>query len=358
MFRIHDIEGLARTGNFKVDKTKFETPIIWFGTPPTGVPRVWKFFNVSGIMTNAYFILKYGLEKFEKDKKNIHDFLGTKSPITIDSGGFLFLTKTHNMKFLSPEKVLEVYQSLKPNIGVTLDYPLNPKESKIKRRKKQMITLYNTKKIIELHKARNPIILPVIHGFDKNEVNWFINKLNNINDFEFYGVGSFVPFSKGIGGSIYNVVDIIIEIKKRLPDKPLHVFGIGGTTTMHLMFLAGADSIDSMSWRLKAGYGAIQLPGIGDRFIRPRKDRTTLSKEERKLLEKCDCPVCKEHDIYELDDSFQLRAIHNAWVFQKEVEMAKEMIEEQKYIKFVEERTKKTRFANVFQYIKRKISNK
>ena len=52
---------------------------------------------------------------------------------------------------------------------------------------------------------------------------------------------------------------------------------------MHLMFALGVDSLDSIGWRLKAGYGAVQLPGFGDRFTgdKLRKKRTLLKDDGR-----------------------------------------------------------------------------
>jgi len=104
---------------------------------------------------------------------------------------------------------------------------------------------------------------------------------------------------------------------------------------MHLMFALGVDSLDSIGWRLKAGYGAVQLPGLGDRFTgtRHRKSRTLLiddGKAKEALLE-CRCPVCCEYTTLEerlqaLDSSFNNRALHNAWVFVREVNAFRERV--------------------------------
>jgi len=98
---------------------------------------------------------------------------------------------------------------------------------------------------------------------------------------------------------------------------------------MHLMFALGVDSLDSIGWRLKAGYGAVQLPGLGDRFTgdKRRKNRTLLKDDEKAkiaLLE-CECPVCAKHRSLEkrllaLERSFGNRALHNAWVYVQEVQ--------------------------------------
>lgn len=93
------------------------------------------------------------------------------------------------------------------------------------------------------------------------------------------------------------MINAISIIRKEFPDSFLHVFGVGSVSTMHLMFSLGVDSVDSMSWRMKAAYGAIQLPGIGDRFISPKNSRKKLMEEH--LLSKCECPICVNKSLKE-----------------------------------------------------------
>jgi queuine/archaeosine tRNA-ribosyltransferase len=120
---------------------------------------------------------------------------------------------------------------------------------------------------------------------------------------------------------------------------------------MHLMFYTGADSVDSSGWRTKAAYGAIQLPGTPDRYISKRKkhkDYPKLTKEEKRMLDDCRCPACKRYSVDSLMRSFQLRALHNAWVFQREVELARKLIAENTYEKYVEKILQKTQLRQAF----------
>ena len=125
-------------------------------------------------------------------------------------------------------------------------------------------------------------------------------------------MGSLVPSLynvKGVGG-ILNVVKVISEVRKQIPDARLHIFGTGGTLTMHLMFYAGADSLDSSAWRTKAAFGAIQMPGMGDRWVTKairKKPYPQLSREERMALENCRCPSCKKHGFKGLQTKFLYR---------------------------------------------------
>ncbi|MEM3433315.1 MAG: hypothetical protein QXP27_03965 [Candidatus Methanomethyliaceae archaeon] len=140
----------------------------------------------------------------------------------------------------------------------------------------------------------------------------------------------------------------------------MHVFGVGGTTTMHLMFALGVDSLDSVGWRLKAGYGAIQLPGLGDRFTGThcRKGRTLLLEDEgaKEALAECQCPVCRECKTLEsrliaLERSFNNRALHNAWVFVNEANAFRHQVETGCVESFISQRLQHSPLKNLLHWI-------
>jgi queuine/archaeosine tRNA-ribosyltransferase len=106
--------------------------------------------------------------------------------------------------------------------------------------------------------------------------------------------------------------------------KSLHVFGVGGTATLHLTALLGINSVDSSGWRNRAARGIIQLPGSGERLVadlgnwRGRQP----SRNEWKCLRACGCPACRAYGIKGLKASkmhgFCCRATHNLWVLLEE----------------------------------------
>jgi len=332
---------------------KTKAPFLWFSQLINGLPKPWKYFEIDGLMVNAYEILQKYHTNLMVSEKGIHKYLVFDGPIAMDSGGFLFMKK--KILDVHPQKILELYEASKPDFGVILDHPLEPNLSNDERKRRQLKTLENTRYMVKSRNGHNPQLIPVIHGHSIRTISWYISKLNEIIEFGTYGIGSLVPSvfnSKGIGG-IYNVVKIVSFIKKLLPDKRIHVFGVGGTLTMHLMFYVGADSIDSSGWRTKAAFGAIQLPGVGDRYITTRKKHKKyrdLSRGEKEILDDCGCPACKHYSLEDLRKSFELRALHNAWVFQKEVRTARKLIGKNDYEDYVEEVLTNTPFSNVFKY--------
>lgn len=90
------------------------------------------------------------------------------------------------------------------------------------------------------------------------------------------------------------VLDALVHVRETFADKEVHVFGIGGTATLHLAALLGVDSVDPTGWRNRAARGIVQLPGSGDRMVaelgswRGRR----LTSQEREMLLSCPCPAC------------------------------------------------------------------
>lgn len=325
-----------------------------FYTHTLGLPRLWEHFPVSGIMVNAYEILSKSKSKSKSIiEKGIHKYLNYEGIIAMDSGGFQ-LMKNGKIE-ITVDSILDIYDS-KPDVGVVLDYPLSPKCDRNTSLMRMKETLKNTEQMVRKieEKNKDTIIMPVIHGHDYDTVRWYIREINKIGDFEIYGIGSLVPYAvnaKERKGGIYNVVRIVSLVRKLLPDKLIHVFGIGSSITMHLMFLAGANSVDSSAWRTKAAYGAIQLPGIGDRYISEKnKNRTKLKQYELKKLEECKCPACKS-GVDGLKNSFQLRAIHNAWVYNAELQKIRKL-ERNEYKKYALRIIRHSRFCDALSVIR------
>ena len=121
-----------------------------------------------------------------------------------------------------------------------------------------------------------------------------------------------------------SILDALRQVRRTFAGKDLHLFGVGGTATLHLAALLGIDSADSSGWRNRAARGIVQLPGSGDRMVadlgswRGRKP----SPEEWERLTACPCPACRYAGVDGLKSSgvsgFSNRAAHNLWVLLEE----------------------------------------
>lgn len=114
------------------------------------------------------------------------------------------------------------------------------------------------------------------------------------------------------------------QVRTAFAGKDLHVFGIGGTATLHLAAILGIDSADSSGWRNRAARGIVQLPGGGDRTVNKlgswRGRRPDACEWER--LRSCQCPACQAHGVGGLTANelfgFSNRAVHNLWILLEE----------------------------------------
>jgi hypothetical protein len=143
----------------------------------------------------------------------------------------------------------------------------------------------------------------------------------------------------GVGGIVPNllrmpkampyreVLRVVAETRAAFPSKQLHLFGVGGTATLHLAALLGMDSADSSGWRNRAARGLIQLPGTGDRLVADlgRWRGREPSPSEWKRIAACECPACRLGGVVGLTaggkDGFRHRATHNLWVLLHEAEL-------------------------------------
>ena len=178
-------------------------------------------------------------------------------------------------------------------------------------------------------------------------------------------IGGIVPnllrAPKAMSGQ--KILDKVYQVKETFEDKKLHLFGVGGTSTLHVAALLGMDSVDSVGWRTRAARGLIQLPGIGDRSIadlgnwKVREPNT----EELKLLEDCQCPACQEQGIggLKIDRTigFCNRATHNLWTLLEENRMIQEHLKAGTYAEWYKDHLHNTIYRPLIEQLVEKHLN-
>ena len=340
----------ARAGVFTVNGYKIETPVLWLGHNFGGgsVP-IWLHdqVDVPCLSVNACQILrKSGLTKSVGDS-GIHNYLKYDGPIMMDSGGFLF--QKHEKITVHPQEISRLYAVAGIDIGVVLDHPLSPSSSAFENNKRWALTLRHTETMASTFGSYT--FMPVLHGYTLGRLERACQQIRSVvGTPAAVGLGSLVPLMKGNyprkgfsyvrkgtanGNHLTFIGDALELVRDEFPDSLLHVFGIGGISTVLAIFALGADSVDSVAWRLKSAFGAIQLPGVSDRFLSPRphsrRVRRVLKGEELNLLAKCNCPVCSRfsHLGWQkrcLDTNFKARTVHNALSSRREVRSFREAV--------------------------------
>ena len=356
----------ARGGKLTIGNKTIETPVLWLGHVINANPEPWTKFHMENLIVNAHDILKRPNACEKICKKGIHKYLNFDGLIMMDSGGFLFQKKEELN--IDPSTILELYEKAKPDIGVVLDHPLDPMQSDNINKKRWESTLKNTEYMIDNN--GKIALMPVLHGYNFKDLRNACEEIKKINDDpQLVGLGSLVPLIFNTKGAsrfdnrLKFVIDAIKLIRQEFPNALLHTFGVGSAKTMHLMYSLGVDSLDSTGWRIKAAYGTIQLPGVGDRHPVSRNNgRPCLSYKEKKILELCECPSCQNRTIDEriklLNEDFKSRALHNAWVFTKEQNYFRKSLEEGTTKSFTKKRLNKGIFSKPFQYILEQKENK
>ncbi len=129
-----------------------------------------------------------------------------------------------------------------------------------------------------------------------------------------------------------DLLAVLEQVRSEFPHKELHVFGIGGTATLHIARLLGMDSVDSSGWRNRAARGLVQLPGCGDRMVKNLGNwRGRLPNEEEwAILRRCQCPACAQFGLKGLKSKgllgFCNRATHNLHILLSEAEWIEKRI--------------------------------
>jgi len=293
--------GLAQISVREINKKKVEFPIQWF-TWYTGKPKPWKFTKCEGVFVNAYNLTveQTKATREEISQKGLRRYLQVSQdkPIFIDSGGFQYLRRG-----VMPDlhDILEFQMNSKPDLVAVVDYPFSPKASTEEKLLKMERTLQSIEffaKFASEYKT-TIVIVPVVHAHDEKFLEKIVGVVASIEerydiDFPVYALGSMVYIvSATITASFaryYRLIDIVLKARKLLPDKVLHVFGVGSPNIMYLLMYLGVDSIETFGW---AGHGihySTYVAGEGTKALADRK--RSLDSEFDWNKYSCECKVC------------------------------------------------------------------
>ena len=230
----------------------------------------------------------------------------------VDSGGFQAMRRGVG---LSVERVAEAFRDIEAVYYIMLDEPpphgIGGWESA-----RRNLALFE-----ELYaRLEDRTIVPVVHHYDIGALEWLIDK--------YLGYGARIL---ALGGSVPGLLNrakrkaatlLYIAITRRLWPHHLHVLGAGSPVMRCLLSMIGADTADTATWRAKAAYGKIIIPGAGERYVGKRRIRygpLYARRDELELLERflrrtgfplIDGPGSLES----LLATFRGRALVNAWI--------------------------------------------
>jgi queuine/archaeosine tRNA-ribosyltransferase len=280
---------------------------VALGTPLKARPRPWEYFKVPALMVNAYEIIKDEDLRREIQARGLHEFLNHDGIIFLDSGGYQAMKKGIDIKI---EDLIHVYKLARSDFYFSLDYPsYTPKNSKIKIAK----TIANYEKLCEALEN----VIPIVHPNINRALTEF--EAYSKHSPQYIAIGGLVPLmltTKGFLNGRKTAIDLIAKLRM-LHEGKLHIMGLGAPTVLPIIEILNCDSTDSASWRLKAAHGKIMLPNGGERYISFKGAKfgvVPLNDHEIEFIEKLHSPIFKEYSWEDIQRSFEVRALFNAWI--------------------------------------------
>jgi len=234
--------------------------------------------------------------------------------IWVDSGGYQIMIKGENIGI---EEVATRYKSIDAEYYMSLDIPIS--DPSMATPKLVEININNYLKLTKLIPEKK--IIPVVHLYPSKLLIQAVEEYISLgNDIIAYG-GIVPPLLRKTRLRLKSLIGFLI-LKKAFPGVKFHVLGIGSYLMIRIMEALGAYSIDTSSWRVKAAFGHIIIPGLGERHVSNRniKFRTPKAKKDEldtlyDALKKTGFPYIDE--FYLLLKKFHGRALINAWVITK-----------------------------------------
>ncbi|MEM6254274.1 MAG: hypothetical protein AAF821_15255 [Cyanobacteria bacterium P01_D01_bin.156] len=296
-------------------------------------PRVWssesEYYlpNLQAIMVSYADFHKMPKRRAQAMEKGLHELLEVPNHVKIylDNGSFYFIT--HGGE--NPVKEYsEFVKYAKPDwYPIPQDFIPTPKMTAAEQQECLHLTMDMNRRYWQGK------YIPVIHISSVLEE--YISRLKSYKSLlrkESIALGGIVPNLLKAPKAMHpqKILESLLHVRNEFKDKKIHVFGIGGTVTLHIATLLGINSGDSSGWRNRAARGIVQLPGTGDRMVaelgswRGRKP----DKREWKILENCPCPACQRYGTEglraNLVHGFRNRATHNLWVLLEESRLIQE----------------------------------
>ncbi|MFN3803474.1 MAG: tRNA-ribosyltransferase [Pyrobaculum sp.] len=278
--------------------------LITLGTPLNATPKPWLYFKVQALLINALEV--------KRDPRAVLQYEGE---LWLDSGGYQILKKGIS---IDVHDIIKIYEGVDAQLYFSLDVPPTPQDPPEVAKKKFEKTYRNWLKM-----SKRLEVVPILHVY--KEATHFFKYLERYLDAPLLAIGGAVPYVLTTRGAPKNsrhyALSLIAEVRQLYGGR-LHVLGLGSPAVTPILKAVGVDSTDTATWRLKAAYGKVLLPGGGERHVTKRdvkfgkaKPKDGELEELHHFLRETGFPL--SDGFSERLASFEYRALVNAWVVQK-----------------------------------------
>ena len=250
--------------------------------------------------------------------------------LATDSGAFqkYFYNKTRLE--INAEEIEKFQEDIGSDFPVILDEPVQPDDDYETTKKKINTTIQRAKDNIDRRKRGSSYWFGPIHGVKFPDLLKTCTIEMSKLDFGIFAIGGLVKLFLDYRFAI--VIKALLNVKKNIvPNKPIHMFGLGLPQFFSLAVACGCDLMDSAAYILFAKE---------NRYF-------TLSTGTRKLEEleefPCHCPICCEYipkEIKKFDEDIrtELIAKHNLYLSFSELRTIRQAIKEGNLWELVEQR--------------------
>jgi 7-cyano-7-deazaguanine tRNA-ribosyltransferase len=329
MFELKARDGLGRIGILHTRHGEIVTPVLLPVINPNQMiispSEMKKYFDCRILITNSYIIHKNQTLREKASENGVHALLDFDGAVMTDSG--TFQSHVYGDVEVEPQQIVEFQKSIGSDIGTILDVFSEMGDGEEKVEKDVSETIRRASEAVEI--KEDMLLACTIQGGHFPELRKScaeeLSKLNcDLNP-----IGSVVPYMENY--RYKELVEIILASKKGLsPARPVHLFGCGHPMLFSLAVLLGCDLFDSASYVKYAKTGRLLFP-----------DGTRKLEELIELP--CSCPVCSEHSLESMKESYENGdhkplAMHNLYVSFAEIKRIKQAIFEGNLWEYVEER--------------------
>jgi len=282
---------------------------VVLGTPVGAIPKPWHYFRVNSVMVNAWDLRRL--------RTRLRAALEFEGEIWVDSGGFQHLRRGLD---ISTDDIVRIYRKhADAQWYMAFDYPPSPQDPPDVVARKVEATKRNYEYMRS--RLRGLQIVPIVHYHPSLKPESLAKVYDGVERIAVGGLVPYVLISRGVQrGSREGAMEFLVRLKESTSAK-VHVLGLGSPSVVPILELIGVESTDTATWRVKAAYGKVVLPGGGERHVTSRAvkfGRSKASPEDLAMLEeylrRTGFPLIATRSMDELLAHFETRALINAWV--------------------------------------------
>lgn len=357
MYRLLNVDGRARRGEFKTVHGIIQTPVFMnvgtLGVIKGAISTVdLNKINCQVELSNTYHLhIRPGDENVKK-LGGLHKFMNWDKPILTDSGGFQIFSLSNLRKitedgvefnshldgkkiFIGPEESMRIQSNLASTIAMAFDECIpNPSDRSYVVSSVSRTTRWLKRCITELNRLNNTkdtinseqLLFGINQGGIYKDIR--IEHAKKISDFNLsgYAIGGLA-----VGETKEEMYDVIEEVVPYLPiNKPIYLMGVGTPENILEAVYRGVDFFDCVLPARNGRHGQV-FTSTGKINLINKK----FELDDNPIDEKCFCEACKNYSrayirhLFKAKEMLAMRlcVLHNLNFYNKLLEEIRKSIE-------------------------------